>query len=89
MRCAQSPRLSSNMPALSGEKAMEYVRAQVAFGPRPPGSPALEKCREYIEQQLRGFGYQVEDDAFVAQTPYGPDHDAQPDCAERKAENGV
>ena len=51
---------------------MEYVRAQVAFGPRTPGSPQLQKCREYIEQQLRGFGYHVEDDAFVVSTPYGP-----------------
>jgi glutaminyl-peptide cyclotransferase len=70
--CAQSPRASSESASLSGEKAMEYVRAQVAFGPRPPGSPQLEKCRRYIEQQLRGFGYQIEDDAFLAQTPYGP-----------------
>jgi Zn-dependent M28 family amino/carboxypeptidase len=51
---------------------MEYVRAQVAFGPRPPGSPQLQRCRAYIEQQLRGFGYQIEEDTFVAQTPYGP-----------------
>jgi Zn-dependent M28 family amino/carboxypeptidase len=69
--CAQLPRGSSNTPPVSGEKAMEYVRAQVAFGPRPPGSPALDKCREFIKQQLIGFGYQVEDDVFVPQTPYG------------------
>jgi hypothetical protein len=70
--CAQAPRASSNKPVLSGEKAMEHVRAQVAFGPRPPGSPALEKCRGYIRQQLGGFGYQIDDDAFATQTPYGP-----------------
>jgi glutaminyl-peptide cyclotransferase len=70
--CAQAPRVSSNMAALSGENAMKHVRAQVAFGPRPPGSPALERCRGYIRQQLVAFGYQVEDDAFLAQTPYGP-----------------
>jgi glutaminyl-peptide cyclotransferase len=68
--CAQYPRPSS--AALSGERAMEYVRDQVAFGPRPPGSPQLQKCRAFIEQQLRGFGYQIEEDAFIAQTPYGP-----------------
>lgn len=50
---------------------MEYVRAQVAFGPRPPGSPALQKCRDYIEQKMRGFGYEIEKDSFVAGTPYG------------------
>ncbi len=70
--CAQFPRVSADTPVLSGEKAMEHVRAQVAFGPRPPGSPALQKCREYIEQQLRAYGYQVEEDAFAAETPYGP-----------------
>ena len=69
--CAQSPR-SSDTPALSGERAMEYVRTQVAFGPRPPGSPELEKCRGFIKQQLTGFGYSIDDDAFLAQTPYGP-----------------
>ena len=56
--CAQAPRASSTRPVLSGQKAMEYVRAQVAFGPRPPGSPALEKCRNYLRRQLKGFGYQ-------------------------------
>jgi hypothetical protein len=55
---------------MSGEKAMEYVRAQVAFGPRPPGSPQLMNCREYIIRQLRSFGYRVDDDSFVAETPY-------------------
>jgi glutaminyl-peptide cyclotransferase len=66
--CAQSSRMSSE---ISGQKAMEHVKAQVAFGPRPPGSPQLQKCREYIEQQMRSFGYQIEDKAFDAQTPYG------------------
>lgn len=70
--CTQSRRVSADTPALSGEKAMEHVRAQVALGPRPPGSAALQRCREYIERQLRGFGYQVEEDRFVAETPYGP-----------------
>lgn len=70
--CACEPRASSETAALSGEKAMEHVRAQVAFGPRPPGSPKLQKCREYIEQQMRGFGYGIEKDTFIAETPYGP-----------------
>jgi acetylornithine deacetylase/succinyl-diaminopimelate desuccinylase-like protein len=68
--CAQSP--SAAISPLSGERAMEHVRAQVAFGPRPPGSEALEKCREYLIRQLESYGYQVEKDAFEATTPYGP-----------------
>lgn len=67
--CGQSPK--ADVPILNGERALEHVRAQVALGPRPPGSEELQKCREYIEEQLRGFGYQVEKDAFEAQTPYG------------------
>jgi glutaminyl-peptide cyclotransferase len=70
--CAQLSRKPWETAGLSGNRAMEDVRAQVAFGPRPPGSEGLQKCREYIEQQMRGFGYQIENDAFVARTPYGP-----------------
>jgi glutaminyl-peptide cyclotransferase len=69
--CAQGPRVSADAADVSGAKAMEHVRAQVAFGPRPPGSEALQKCRAYIKQQLQGFGYQVQEDAFEAATPYG------------------
>lgn len=69
--CRQSGLVSAGSPSVSGEKAMEYLKGQLDFGPRPPGSAALQQCREYIVQRLRGFGYQVEDDAFVAATPYG------------------
>ena len=67
--CTSSPKAA--VPRVSGEKAMEHVRAQVAFGPRPPGSAALEKCRAYITDQLRGYGYEVQVDEFEAVTPYG------------------
>lgn len=69
--CAQAPSSLWKKTDLSGEKAMEYVRAQVEFGPRPPGSPESQKCREFIDRELRSFGYQVEDDSFTAETPYG------------------
>jgi hypothetical protein len=70
--CAQFSRNSADPSPLSGERAMEHVRAQVAFGPRPPGSQALQKCREYIAGQMKSVGYEIEEDAFMAQTPYGP-----------------
>jgi glutaminyl-peptide cyclotransferase len=69
--CMRNPVASSEAAALSGERAMAHVRAQVELGPRPPGSPQAQECREYIDRQLRSFGYQVEDDSFVAETPYG------------------
>lgn len=68
--CAQSPKADSSQQI--GENALNYVREQVAFGPRPPGSEALQRCREYFLKQLRSFGYTVEEDAFEASTPYGP-----------------
>jgi len=70
--CGRNPFADSAKDSLSGENAMEYVRTQVSFGPRPPGSESLRKCREFIVEELHGFGYRVEDDAFTAETPYGP-----------------
>lgn len=69
--CQKNPEASPVISELSGENAMKYVRTQVAFGPRPSGSGQLQKCREFIEGELRRFGYTVEDDAFKTETPYG------------------
>ncbi|MFN2579177.1 MAG: M28 family peptidase [Pyrinomonadaceae bacterium] len=53
------------------DRAFDYVRKQVEFGPRPPGSPELEKTRGYIIDQLRSFGLNVTTDEFHATTPVG------------------
>jgi len=53
------------------DHAFDYVRKQVEFGPRPPGSPELEKTRSYIIDQLRSFGLNVTPDEFHATTPAG------------------
>jgi len=55
----------------SGEKALAHVRRLVDFGPRPPGSEALEKSRDYIESQLRLSGWQVSRQSFTDETPRG------------------
>ncbi len=55
----------------SGEKAFAHVQRLVDFGPRPAGSKALEKSRDYIEDQLRRFGWQVTRQAFTDDTPRG------------------
>jgi hypothetical protein len=54
-----------------GDRAFDYVKKQVEFGPRPPGSPELEKTRGYIIDQLRSFGLTVTTDEFRATTPVG------------------
>ena len=69
--CAPFRGTSADVPPLSGARAMEHVKAQLAFGPRPPGSEALEQTRTYIEKQLTSYGLAVERDTFVSDTPYG------------------
>src|SRR4026209_2633222 len=56
---------------LSGEKAFAHVQQLVDFGPRPPGSEAIEKSRRYIEDQLRRSGWHVTRQAFTDDTPRG------------------
>src|SRR6202008_3247836 len=55
----------------SGEKAFANVQRLVDFGPRPAGSKAIEKSRDYIQDQLRRFGWQVTRQAFSDDTPRG------------------
>jgi Zn-dependent M28 family amino/carboxypeptidase len=55
----------------SGEKAFAHVQRLVDFGPRPAGSKAIEKSRDYIEDQLRRSGWQVTREAFSDDSPQG------------------
>ena len=69
-----SPAPTTEAPAKSdfdADRAFEYVKKQVEFGPRPPGSPELEKTRAYIIDELRSFGLNVISDEFHATTPVG------------------
>ena len=56
----------------SGAKAFEEVRRQVEIGPRPSGSPAIEKTRTLIEATLKSHGWAVERQTFTDETPRGP-----------------
>jgi Zn-dependent M28 family amino/carboxypeptidase len=55
--------------AFDGDRAMQYVKDIVKFGPRPVGSANHKKVEEYIASRLKGD--QVEDDTFTADTPEG------------------
>jgi glutaminyl-peptide cyclotransferase len=39
--------------AFSGQQALAYAQAQVAFGPRVPGTPAAKKAGDWIVDQMR------------------------------------
>ncbi len=52
-------------------RAFEHVRRQVAFGPRPAGSPALAETRKYLVAELTSYGLKVTEEPFTAATPAG------------------
>src|SRR5439155_14784081 len=56
---------------VSGDKALAHVQRLVDLGPRPPESEAIEKSRDYIENQVRLVGWQVRRQAFTDDTPRG------------------
>lgn len=55
----------------NGERAFNHVKTQVEFGPRPAGSAALEKTREYLVKELKSYGLKVWLDEFTPTTPQG------------------
>jgi glutaminyl-peptide cyclotransferase len=56
-------------PRFDGDRALQYVKEIVKFGPRPLGSDNHKKVEEYITAHLKGDD--VEDDSFTADTPEG------------------
>lgn len=64
-----------SLPSWAGEfdgaKALEWTRRAVELGPRPAGSPAIAKLQGIIRSELASKGWQVTEDAFVADTPAG------------------
>src|SRR5689334_4800096 len=57
--------------AFNGERAMDHVKKQIDFGPRPPDTEALAKTRAYIANELKSYGLEVTLDEFTAGTPQG------------------
>src|ERR1043166_1206859 len=55
----------------SGKNALAHVQAMVDFGPRPPGTPAIEKTRDYLIKQLELSGWKVTRQPFTDTTPRG------------------
>jgi Zn-dependent M28 family amino/carboxypeptidase len=57
-----------------GARAYDHLRQIVSIGPRPAGSPALERTREYIIGQLKAQGIAVTQQSFDQKTPIGQIH---------------
>ena len=71
--CSAAPQ-AQQPPKFDGTRAFADLKAMVDIGPRPSGSPAIEKTRDYIRKQLAAAGLKAEDQAFDAQTPTGVVH---------------
>lgn len=56
-------------PTIDANRAMQYVKEIVAFGPRPIASPNHKKVEDYITAHLKGDT--LEEDSFTADTPEG------------------
>src|SRR5262249_2190163 len=57
--------------AFDSERAFGHVKKQVEFGPRPAGSAAIEKTRQYILDELKAYGLKTSLEEFTASTPRG------------------
>ena len=55
----------------SGDRALAHVQTMVDFGPRPPGTEAIEKTRKFLTAQLEASGWKVERQVFSDETPRG------------------
>ncbi|MCB0819831.1 MAG: M28 family peptidase [Bacteroidetes bacterium] len=51
--------INPERPGFSSDSAYAYTAAQVAFGPRIPGTEAHKKCSEYFIAKLKSFGAEV------------------------------
>lgn len=56
---------------VSGEKALGHVATLVGFGPRSAGTDAIEKTRQFLEEELTALGWVVRRQTFTSKTPKG------------------
>ena len=46
-------------PDFNSDSAYAFIKAQVDFGPRVPGTSAHEKCMNYIIAKMKSYGMDV------------------------------
>lgn len=61
---AQGESQGGTVPRIDGERALSYVQKQVGFGPRPAGSQALVKTRDWFVEELKKLGLEPRIDSF-------------------------
>jgi hypothetical protein len=70
---APASRTVTTAPAsgFDAARAWDHLKALVAIGPRPAGSPQIREARAYITRQLSALGLTVQEQPFTAETPVG------------------
>jgi hypothetical protein len=70
---APAPNAGASQPAIRFDSARAWkdLEAQVGFGPRPAGSAALQKTRDYLLAELKKAGVETRQQIFIARTPLG------------------
>lgn len=51
-------------PVFNADTSYAFVKKQVEFGPRVPGTAAHKSCRDWFVQQLKSYGWQVQIQEF-------------------------
>jgi len=59
----------SQTPTFNAERAFGFLEAQCSFGPRIPGSEGGRKCIDFMVQQLKNAGAQVQKQLFAFSNP--------------------
>ena len=69
------------------DTALRYIREQVAFGVRTPGSEGHKACASWIESKLRDWGYTVTLQHFTGKDYFGTgdEHHRYPPARARRA----
>jgi glutaminyl-peptide cyclotransferase len=66
-----SPAAEPLANAFDAKRAWHQLEQQVAFGPRPAGSAALGRCRDWIVAELEAAGLTPVRETFKEKTPVG------------------
>ena len=58
-------------PVFDAARAFAHLKAIVAIGPRPAGSPGAAKTRDFIKKEMAALGLTATEQTFDAKTPAG------------------
>lgn len=66
------PAIQVSVPAFNADSAYLFIKKQVDFGPRVPGSAAHKKCAAWLVSEFKRYGLTVVEQKFKAETYFGP-----------------